>query len=83
MTPISDELIRAYAELDNAEIIRLRTLSDKERGVLLKSACEAAAIILRSRRAAGMPDPSPAPWPESTWAFLKECQLRARQQSSE
>ncbi len=78
MRPISNELIRAHAELDDAELIRLRTLTDKERGALLKSACEAAAIILQSRRTVGLPDPVPAPWPESTWAFLKECAARAR-----
>jgi hypothetical protein len=78
MQAIPGTLIRKHAELDEAEIVRLRGLTDKEHGALLKSACEAAAIILQSRRASGLPDPVPSPWPESTWAFLKECAARAR-----
>jgi hypothetical protein len=78
MQAIPGELIRKHAELDEVELVRSRGLTDKERGALLKSACEAAAIVLQSRRAAGLPDPLPAPWPESTWAFLKECAARAR-----
>ena len=69
---IPDELVRLHAELGGAEMIRLRTLTAQQRGALIMSACEAAAMIARSRRASGLPDASPAPWPASTWAFLKE-----------
>ncbi len=75
---ISDELVRFHAELDDAEIIRLRALSAQQRGALIVAACEAAAMIARSRRASGLYDASPAPWPESTWAFLKEHAARVR-----
>ena len=70
--PISSELIRAHAELDEAEVIRLRTLTDSERCI--------AQVGVRGGRdhsskppRGGIADPVPAPWPESTWAFLKEC----------
>jgi hypothetical protein len=73
-----EELIRLHGQLESEEIVRLRALSDKERGELIFLACEAAAIITRGRRASGLPEPSPAPWPSSTWAFLKEHAARGR-----
>jgi hypothetical protein len=76
--PISEGLVRLHAELDGAEIIRLRALTVQQRGALIVSACEAAAMIARSRRVSGLPDATPAPWPASTWAFLKEHAARAR-----
>lgn len=49
---------------------RLRSLTMEERSRLLKSACRAAAVLDRSRREQGLPEPEPAPWPASTLAFL-------------
>ena len=68
----------AHAACDEEDIARLRALSMEERGKLIESACEAAAVIRRSRLAAGLPDAPPAPWPESTWEFLREHAARVR-----
>jgi hypothetical protein len=58
-----------HAERDLAA---LRALSLEERGRLIKAACRTTAAILTSRRAMGLPDPAPAPWPDSTWEFLRK-----------
>ena len=58
------------AEIEDAA--RLRGLSLRERSELIESACEAAALIYRSRLAAGLPADEPAPWPASTWEFLRK-----------
>ncbi|HEX3600500.1 MAG TPA: hypothetical protein VHU84_10185 [Lacipirellulaceae bacterium] len=42
-----------------------------ERSHNLALACRAAAAIARDRRRAGLPDPKPEPWPDSTWEFLR------------
>jgi len=72
------EAIRAHCAADEAEIARLRALGERERGRLIESACEAAAEIYRSRLAAGLPDVEPAPWPASTWEFLRKHAARVR-----
>lgn len=51
---------------------QLRNMSSEERGKLVSMACKAAAKILAGRRASGLPDPKPTPWPASTWEFLKK-----------
>ena len=56
---------------NEAEFRRLRELSLEERGRMLQAACRAAAELAASRRAAGLPDPLPAPWPASTLEFLR------------
>ena len=61
-----------------ADAARLRALSLGERSRLIESACEAAAVIYRSRLAAGLPDVEPAPWPASTWEFLRKHAARVR-----
>lgn len=66
-----DRSIGAHAATDDAETMRLRTLSESERMQLLDAACLAAEEIERSRLSAGLPPTQPAPWPESTWEFLK------------
>ena len=53
-------------------IARLRSLSMKQRGEMIAAACRAAASIRRSRIQSGLPDVVPAPWPESTWEFLRK-----------
>ena len=75
---IMDDLISAHGELDREEVVRLRTLSVRQRAELIASACETAAAIRRSRLAAGLGDIEPAPWPASTWQFLKEHAARVR-----
>jgi hypothetical protein len=75
---IMDALTRAHDQLDREEIARLQTLSVRQRAALIESACEAAAVIRRSRLAAGLGEIEPAPGPASTWQFLKEHAARAR-----
>jgi len=75
---IMDDLTRAHGQLDREEVLRLRTLSVRQRAELIESACEAAAVIRRSRLAAGLGEIEPAPWPASTWQFLKEYAARVR-----
>jgi hypothetical protein len=58
-------------QIAQEEIEAFRRMSFAERGRLLAVACRAAAKLDRSRRAAGLPEPVPEPWPESTWEFLK------------
>jgi hypothetical protein len=73
-----EKSIRAHAAAAEQDIARLRSFGLRERGVLIESACEAAAAINRSRLAAGLPAPEPASWPPSTWEFLKRHAARVR-----
>lgn len=59
-------------EISQQEIEAFRKLSIAERGRLVAAACRAAVRLDRARRAAGLPEPVPEPWPESTWEFLRE-----------
>ena len=51
---------------------RLRTASLDERGEMIRQACQAAAEIEVGRIRSGLPPTTPAPWPSSTWEFLRE-----------
>jgi hypothetical protein len=62
---------KGQTDANEVEFRRLRELSLEERGRMLHAACQAAAQLVASRRAAGLPDPMPAPWPASTFEFLK------------
>lgn len=72
----STALIRGQASAHDAasddDYARLRALSMAERAAMLESACAAAVEIVRSRQAAGLPPVEPAPWPASTWEFLRK-----------
>jgi len=72
------EVVKAHGAADDADLARLRALSERERSERIESACEAAAVIYRSRLAAGLPDVEPAPWPASTWEFLRKHAARVR-----
>ena len=72
------EQAAAHAAAEAADVARLRALSLRERGRLIESACEAAAVIHRSRLAAGLLGIERAPWPASTWEFLREHAARVR-----
>ena len=72
------ELVKAHDASSEEEIVRLRALSLRERGVLIELACEAAAAVDRSRLAAGLPAAESAPWPPSTWEFLRKHAARFR-----
>ncbi len=58
---------------EQAEIERLRGLSDRERGEEILAVCRAAAIIHAGRIDSGLPPATPEPWPASTWEFLRKC----------
>jgi hypothetical protein len=75
---VVESSVKAHAAATDRDAQRLRTLSLGERGALIESACEAAAAISRSRLAAGLPDIEPAPWPPSTWEFLRTNAARFR-----
>jgi hypothetical protein len=57
---------------------RMRHLSMEERARMLKAVCSAAAKLHASRRQAGLPPAVPAPWPESTWEFMRRNAPNAR-----
>jgi hypothetical protein len=73
-----EKVVKAVEAANEQELVRLRGLSLRERGMLLAAACEAAAEIERGRIAAGLPPSQPAPWPASTWEFLKKHASRFR-----
>ncbi|MEA1951196.1 MAG: hypothetical protein U9N87_07420 [Planctomycetota bacterium] len=72
------ESVEAHATAANQDVAHLKTLSPHERGVMIELACEAAAAINRSRLAAGLPIVESAPWPQSTWDFLRKNAANAR-----
>ena len=76
-----DDQIAAHGETERQDIARLRSLDMRERGRMIVSACETAAAIQRSRRAAGLPPVEPDPWPQSTWDFLRKHAARVRDES--
>jgi hypothetical protein len=75
--------VAAHAEADRLELERLRSLSMKQRGEMLIAACRAAAALYESRMAAGLPPEEPAPWPASTWEFLKKNAAKFRSSESD
>ncbi len=68
----------AHCAAESMDLARLRGLGMQERGRLIEAACEAAAVIQRSRIAAGLPVAQRDPWPESTWEFLRKQAARVR-----
>ena len=69
--PTLDHLSKGQQDANEVEFRRLQELSLEERGRMLHAACQTAAQLAEARRAAGLPDPVPAPWPASTFEFLK------------
>ena len=69
---VMEELVKAHAMAADQDAAPLRALGPHERGALIELACEAATAINRSRLAAGLPVAEPAPWPLSTWDFLRK-----------
>lgn len=72
------QCVESHEAADRADARVAMKLTLEQRGAMLMSACRSAAAILRSRRAAGLPADQPAPWPESTWQFLKTQAQNAR-----
>jgi hypothetical protein len=58
---------------EEAEFVRLRNLTDRERGEEILAVCRAAAKIHAGRIASGLPPATPEPWPASTWEYLRKC----------
>jgi hypothetical protein len=73
-----NDLARAHAALKADDLLRLRSLSLEQRGALIESACKSAMAIERGRIASGLPRSEPAPWPASTWEFMKRHAARVR-----
>jgi hypothetical protein len=63
------------------DLSRLRTLDQQQRGQLIIAACQAAAAIEHAKIQSGLPPSLPAPWPKSTWEFLKKSTSDARSTS--
>jgi hypothetical protein len=78
-----NEQAKAHAAAHAEQSAQQRALTMRERGELIESACEAAAVIYRSRLAAGMGPVEQDPWPESTWEFLKKHAARVRAESAD
>lgn len=55
-----------------AETAASAEMTGADRGRLIMAVCAAAAAIDRGRKQSSLPDPSPAPWPASTWEFQKK-----------
>ena len=75
---VADKQALAHGAVEGGDIARLRSLSMSDRGRLIESACEAAAVIYRSRLAAGMTVVERDPWPESTVEFFRKQAARVR-----
>lgn len=72
------EQVLAHEQAHADELKRLRSITVAERAAMFDAACRAAAEILASQRAAGMPPPPPHSWPHSTLEFLKRSAADAR-----
>jgi hypothetical protein len=75
--PVYD-IAKGEREQVAAEVDRLRHMSDRERGQMIKAVCRAAAKIHAGRIKSGLPPATPDPWPESTWEFLRRSAANAR-----
>lgn len=75
---IMNDTVKAHAASREEDFARWRGLSMRERAALIEQACEAAATTERDRIAAGLPAVKPAPWPASTWEFLRKHAARVR-----
>ncbi|MBA3480227.1 MAG: hypothetical protein H0T51_00295 [Pirellulales bacterium] len=60
------------------EAAHAEQLTMSEHAQRFAQVCRDAASLEASRRRSGLPEPTPAPWPDSTWAFLAEQTRRAR-----
>ena len=70
-----------HAVADRQQAAELAVLTTRQRGERVMAACRSASLIYRSRLVAGLPIEQPAPWPASTWEFLKAKASHVRQTS--
>jgi hypothetical protein len=73
-----DKQTAAHGRAESEDLARLRSLGMRQRGRLIESACESAALIYRSRLAAGLAGADRDPWPQSTWEFFRKHAARVR-----
>jgi hypothetical protein len=76
------DIVTAETRQAALENDRLQKLTQEERGRMLKAVCSAAARLHASRVQAGLPSAEPAPWPQSTWEFLRRHSPNARRDES-
>jgi hypothetical protein len=67
---VSAQIALIQQKAQNIE--RLRQLSLEQRGRMIEAACRDAALIQASRIRQGLRTGEPAPWPSSTWEFLRK-----------
>jgi hypothetical protein len=65
------------------ELTDVQFLDHQQRGRLILSACQAAAMIERGKIRSGLPASKSDEWPESTWRFLKECIHRLKERNQD
>jgi hypothetical protein len=65
-----DRLTTSIEAIKAMELDTVLPVSMEERSRRLAIVCRAGAAITRDRRRAGLREPQPEPWPESTWQFL-------------
>ncbi len=70
--PTLDDQIAAHNLQENPP------LTLQQRAEQFELVCRDAVALEVSRRRSGLPEPQPAPWPESTWQFLAEQTRHAR-----
>ena len=78
MTSIPQPLPSEPIDVLQAAEAEMRVASVEARGRMVARAVRAAAIVDRSRREAGLPEPVREPWPASTRAFLERHAAAAR-----
>jgi hypothetical protein len=70
--------VDAAIAVKRQEAISVRDLTLDERGELLAAVCRDAALLERSKIESGLPPSVPAPWPASTWEFLRKAAAHFR-----
>jgi hypothetical protein len=78
MTPIPQPLPSEPIDVLESAEAEMRAASAETRGRMVARAVRAAAIVDRSRREAGLPEPVREPWPASTREFLERHAAVAR-----
>jgi hypothetical protein len=64
-------LPRELSGCEKRHLEQIRSLDLAERGEMILAACRTARLIEESRLASRLPPVQPAPWPESTWEWLR------------
>ncbi|MFM9963828.1 MAG: hypothetical protein ACKV2Q_21670 [Planctomycetaceae bacterium] len=81
MQPDHHSQLEGHSAADRAELALMTDLSLREHGDQLLAACRLASMIYQNRLATGLPMAESAPWPASTWQFLKAQASHVRRSS--